>query len=328
MNSRIATIRVGIIGTRWGLMHLGGFRRAGAEIVALCGADLERTRRIAAAEGVACATNSSEELIDACDLVVVASPPDRHLEHCLAAIEHGRHVLCEKPIARSGTDALKLVTAALAHPRLVCAVNFPSRFLPPFQRLRKEIQPSGLKEYTHEMLHGFGRETIADDPLGPSAEFGGASHIVDLALWILGTEVRLQRAAYPDGPGSGIIMDLVSNCSTRVRLAQLAVEMKGSWGRWRGVDVGGEWSLEAGYVPDAGGWCLSALCRNDEELCPASTPQNGGADPWWLAHCAIAHAMLTAVRGGPHGDLATFQDGARVQVLLEESARHLRAAAL
>jgi predicted dehydrogenase len=45
-------MRIGIVGTWWGRMHVGGFRRAGAEVVAICGRDPERTRRVAAQEGI------------------------------------------------------------------------------------------------------------------------------------------------------------------------------------------------------------------------------------------------------------------------------------
>jgi predicted dehydrogenase len=45
-------MRIGVIGAKWGLMHVGALRAAGAEVVALCGEHLASTREIAAREGI------------------------------------------------------------------------------------------------------------------------------------------------------------------------------------------------------------------------------------------------------------------------------------
>lgn len=93
------SIRVGVMGTSWGLMHVGAFRRAGAQVVALLGRDAGKTRRIAVREGIGLATTQLQELLDAVDVVVVATPDRLHHAHVVAALERGRHVLCEKPLA-------------------------------------------------------------------------------------------------------------------------------------------------------------------------------------------------------------------------------------
>ncbi len=123
-------MRIGVIGTNWGLMHVGAFRAAGAEVAALCGQSPEHTREVAAREGIPLATTNVRELCDAVDAVVVASPDALHREHVEAALEAGRAVLCEKPFTRTEEEALALVARARSS-RRPCAVNFPYRMLAP-----------------------------------------------------------------------------------------------------------------------------------------------------------------------------------------------------
>src|SRR5579871_3810700 len=109
-------------------MHIGAFRGAGVEVVALGGRDLEKTRRVAAEEKITFATASPHELISKVDVVVVASPDREHFEHVRAAVAAGKHVLCEKPLAFTAYEALALSKLGGPGVRAVC---FPYRFLPP-----------------------------------------------------------------------------------------------------------------------------------------------------------------------------------------------------
>ena len=86
-------VRIGVIGTKWGLMHVGAFRAAGAEVTALCGRSPDNTRDVAAREGIPLATTDVRELCAAVDAVVVASPDAQHPAHVEAALEAGRAVL-------------------------------------------------------------------------------------------------------------------------------------------------------------------------------------------------------------------------------------------
>jgi len=52
------------------------------------------------------------ELIDACDVIVVCTPPASHAEQTIAAAEAGKHVLCEKPMALTLRDADAMIAAA------------------------------------------------------------------------------------------------------------------------------------------------------------------------------------------------------------------------
>ena len=72
----------------------------------------EQTLKQRAAEWDTKAYPDYHELIDACDVVVICTPPAFHAELTIAAAEAGKHVLCEKPMALAIKDADAMVTAA------------------------------------------------------------------------------------------------------------------------------------------------------------------------------------------------------------------------
>ena len=72
------------------------------------------------------------------DAVWVASPPDLHRQHVLAALKAGKHVLCEKPMAVTVADCKAMVRAAAAAKREL-RIGFNNRAQPTLQRLAKRV---------------------------------------------------------------------------------------------------------------------------------------------------------------------------------------------
>lgn len=104
-----------VVGTGFGILtHARAMRRAGIEVTGLVGRNPEKTRERAEKVGIPHAFTSLEEALalPGVDLVTVATPPHTHLEIVLAAIEAGKHVLCEKPFARDAGEARKMLEAA------------------------------------------------------------------------------------------------------------------------------------------------------------------------------------------------------------------------
>jgi predicted dehydrogenase len=116
---------------------------AGVELVAVAARDRERAQAFSATHGVPRAEPSYDALLASPDVDAVYVPlvASAHREWCERALLAGKHVLCEKPLAMSGTDARHLV--ALARNReLELAEAFHYRYHPLMSRLL-EIVASG-----------------------------------------------------------------------------------------------------------------------------------------------------------------------------------------
>src|SRR5690349_23051284 len=87
------------------------------------------------------AYGSVDELLADPDINVVhiTSPNHLHFPHARAALEAGKHVVCEKPLALDPTESAELVKLA-AEKRLVNAVNFNLRYYPINQHARSLVQ--------------------------------------------------------------------------------------------------------------------------------------------------------------------------------------------
>ncbi|MDP9283172.1 MAG: Gfo/Idh/MocA family oxidoreductase, partial [Chloroflexota bacterium] len=108
-------LRVGIVGTGFGArVQIPGFRAAGYEVTAICSARLDRARAAAEQAGIPVAVDMVGDLVarDDVDVVCVTSPPTLHREHALAALAAGKHVICEKPMARDTGEAREMLAAA------------------------------------------------------------------------------------------------------------------------------------------------------------------------------------------------------------------------
>jgi predicted dehydrogenase len=119
------TIRVGIIGAGGivGSTHIPGLRRMqGVEIVAVANRSLESSRRAAEEFGIPRAYADWEQLLaaDGIDAVLIGTWPYMHRTLTLAALESGRHVLCQARMANNAAEAHEMLAASQRHPNLVC----------------------------------------------------------------------------------------------------------------------------------------------------------------------------------------------------------------
>jgi scyllo-inositol 2-dehydrogenase (NADP+) len=89
----------------------------------------ERRRAEVAQELGATACSSYEQMLadPGIDLIVVATPPRLHADHAIQALQSGKHVIVEKPMALNAKDAQRMVEAAQANGRLL-VVNHNHRF--------------------------------------------------------------------------------------------------------------------------------------------------------------------------------------------------------
>jgi predicted dehydrogenase len=118
-------IRVGIVGAGGivGSTHIPGLRRMpGVEIVAVANRSLESSRRAAEEFGIPRAYTDWQELIaaDGIDAVLIGTWPYMHREITLAALDSGRHVLCQARMAMNAAEAHEMLAASRRHPELIC----------------------------------------------------------------------------------------------------------------------------------------------------------------------------------------------------------------
>jgi predicted dehydrogenase len=190
-------IQIGLIGTGVALRtHLPAFRRTGlAEVIGLVGSSRERGERFAAEHGIARVYENFQELCEdqSLDLVVVAGPNDRHYPEIEYALECGKHVLAEKPLAMTLGEVEELVRLAGKTDRLAL-INHQLRFSPYMQAIRASIRSGDLGRLYFIRFHFQGGSA---DPARPfswhfdQAQGGGVrlamgSHLCDLLRFWLG----------------------------------------------------------------------------------------------------------------------------------------------
>ncbi|CAA9543239.1 MAG: hypothetical protein AVDCRST_MAG79-2054 [uncultured Thermoleophilia bacterium] len=187
-------IRVGVVGLGYaGEQHLLGYAaRPDVQIVGLAG--LEDARRDALAERFAIPhpVRGYEELLDLdLDVVSVCVPNALHAPIGVAALESGRHVLSEKPLARSGDEAATMVDAAEAADR-VLHVAFNYRRRGDVQLLRRVIDEGTLGRIYHVKAWWLRRRGIPS--LGSwftSKEQAGGGPLIDLGVHVLDLALHL-----------------------------------------------------------------------------------------------------------------------------------------
>ena len=95
---------------KWHIRHAQG-----SDVVTLCGTyDILEEKRAAATEAGIYAYPSFEAVLadPKVDIVTVATPNDVHKEIVIAALEAGKHVICEKPVAMNSTELLEMIAAS------------------------------------------------------------------------------------------------------------------------------------------------------------------------------------------------------------------------
>lgn len=189
-----------VIGLGFGKRHLVEYsQREDVEVRALCvGSNQEKLKEVQAQFNVDFATTDYREVLDQddIDIVSICSPDHLHAEQCLDALEKGKHVLVEKPLATTKKEAASIVNAVRSSGlKLMVGQNY--RFIPMFKTLR-DIAVSGQLGDVYLLEGDYIQEGWGMVEGGPEhwrmktpQDFfiGGAVHQVDFLRWI-GGEVQ------------------------------------------------------------------------------------------------------------------------------------------
>ncbi len=159
--------------------------------------------------------------------------------------------------------------------------------------------------------------------MGLSADFGGASHIVDCAIWLMGGEPIWVQSTMMGRPSHTLGIHIGMSGGGVIALTHYTSQEPGIEGRWR--VVGGDWEarVTGGYVPPTGGWKVGPASvlkgGNWEEIAAPTEPMEGEPEPWFLANAKNAAALIAKVNDEVDSryNLASFKDGAIVQCVFD-----------
>jgi predicted dehydrogenase len=165
------------------------------QITAISSRNLAKARAVATQLGIPNAYGSYEELLADPDIDAIYNPLPNHLHvpWSIKALEAGKHVLCEKPIALTSVEAQKLADAAKHYPHLKVMEAFMYRFHPQWQQARQMVNAGKIGELrTIQSFFSYYLEDANNIRNIASAGGGGMLDIgcytVSLARFIFGAE--------------------------------------------------------------------------------------------------------------------------------------------
>ena len=224
-------LRVGVVGLGFaGETHLKSYLQIpNVEAVALAGLETERLAALGATYNVPYLYSSYEELLarDDLDIVSVCVPNYLHAPIAVAALERGKHVLCEKPLARTSAEAESIVQAATKADR-VLHVAFNHRKRGDVQVLKRYLEAGSLGRIYHAKaswmrrtgIPGMGSWFTSKEMAGGGPLIDLGVHVLDLALYLLDepTVATVSAATYaelgPRGRGGYVANDKMRVGST------------------------------------------------------------------------------------------------------------------
>ena len=129
-----------------GPVHVEALRRLGICVKGILGSSAAKSEAAAKRLGLPKGYVSYEEILSDPDVEVVhiATPNRQHREMVISALEAGKHVVCEKPLATSSAETSELLEQAKKHPTLVTAVNYNVRFYPLALQARDLLQRGAI----------------------------------------------------------------------------------------------------------------------------------------------------------------------------------------
>ena len=330
-------------------------------LAAVCGRDKAAAQAVADRFGWAAAETDWRALIDRddVDLIDISAPGDLHAPIAIAALEAGKHVLCEKPLANTLAEAEAMKAAAdAAYPGGARAmVGFNYRRVPALalaRRLVDEGRIGPLRHFRAVYLQDWLADADAPMTWRMRAERAGSgalgdlgAHIVDLARYLTGDELAgvcalsetfVRERPLADGPGS----DTVTVDDAVVFTGRLASGALASFEVTR-YATGRKNGLRVELNGSAGSLAFDLERLNELEFFDASGDgaDNGfrrilvteGSHPylsgWWPPGHTLgwehtfthqARDLLTAIADGTQ-PLPSFSDGLAVQRVLDAVAR-------
>jgi predicted dehydrogenase len=346
-------IGIGIIGAGFARStQIPGFANCvGARLVAIASARREHAEEVARDFAIPNVESDWRTLVarEDIDLVSIVTPVVTHYEMALAAIDHGKAVLCEKPMAMNADEARRMTDRA-KEAGVLALIDHELRFLAGRLKMRELLHRGKLGKVKHAAI--IFRADSRADPNRPwnwwsdKTQGGGAlgaigSHAIDGFRWLLATEVdavtcnlatHIRERKDHGGKSRPVTSDDEANLLLRFNDGEMTegatanvsmsmveagkpehrLEIFGDQGALR---VEGDGELWRANVGD-GDWKKVEVDRG--ELAPGMS-ENGWARGFTVFSKKIIDALSagnTTVDGA-----ATFEDGYRTQLVLDAAQR-------
>lgn len=276
----MAPIRMGVVGVGFGTtVHIPAFQSEGIEVVAVCARRPERAQEAAERFGIEGVYSDYAEMLahPGLDAVSIVTQAGLHHEMALAALDAGKHVLCEKPFAATLEQAQELAAKARASGR-TAMIAHEFRYSPSRATIKELIDEGFIGEPRHisaSLFLEFRRLVGAPPrPVSPgSSGILGAlgSHYIDCMRDWFGDITSVSGSVHGQPPEGASLADANNGFAFEAAFANgawgtMACSFAAPFGPGARVQVyGSEGSLQTtqrGPNPDVDGVVLGA--RNDD----------------------------------------------------------------
>jgi predicted dehydrogenase len=355
------TIGIGIVGAGFArTTQIPGFLNCkGARVVAITSRHRERAESVAKEFGIENVASDWRELIqrEDVDLVSVVTPPATHMEITLAALDQGKAVLCEKPMAMNAGEA-KRMTERAHEAGVLALIDHELRFLGSRRKMRAMLHEGAIGHVRHcnYVFRSDYRGVLGAWDWWSDVTMGGGtlgaigSHVIDSFRWVLGTEVsevccmlsthvaerpekaREHQTASTGTPEGGpmrrvttddeakLMFRFADSPLTRNTTGAASLSVVESGKHQNQLEVYG--SRGAVMVEETGElWHSPAgsAAWQPVNVERAAIAPGMREGSWSRGFTAFAFAIVNALRGGQQTveGAATFEDGYRVQLVLD-----------
>jgi len=321
----------------------------------------ESCRKAVAQAGYEFWTTDWRELVerDDIDIIDCCAPNFLHKDIVIQALQSGKHVYCEKPLAMNLAEARQILEAA-KRSRTKAQVVFMYRFIPAMMRAKQLVEEGFLgRPFSFRAAYLHSGYIDASRPLtwrldkakgGGGALFDIGSHVLDLIRVLLGdfksvfatTETFIKQRPLPDAPGKmgkvevddlSLLMLKMKNGAlgtleaSRVATGtndELRLEVHGDQGALRFNLMDPNW-LETYDVrepgePIGGRRGFKKIETVQRYPKPAGFPGPKFSIGWIRYHIASLHSFLTNIVED-HPCCPSLEDGVRIQELMEAAYR-------
>ncbi|MBQ3557913.1 MAG: Gfo/Idh/MocA family oxidoreductase [Agathobacter sp.] len=229
---RFEMVRIGIVGT--GEMAARFFEGSkyvsGVDVVSVYNPEKEDGTRFQREYDIPCIFENYEGFLDGVDAVYIASPNETHFVYAKTALENGKHVLCENPLAFTRKEAESLYALA-KEKHLVLLAAVKTAYCPGFQQLIN-VAKSGVIGEIRDVEAAFTRLADEDSTERTDVEFGGSllefgSYTLLPIFKLLGTDYKdVQFYIMKDEKGVDIYTKVYAEYEQAIATAKTGVAVK------------------------------------------------------------------------------------------------------